>query len=503
MSFVAVVDSDKHKLIWSKAIISLAAISDSIRFCVQQDSLTLLAVNSARITHGQTTFKNSFFYEYTTNFDDVMEEGYDEDAHSYSFLVNSRHLAVLFKNLDVSDLNYVCFKINWEKKCPTPLKYKLLIEIRTKKQIIKKYQTSYQPIVMSDTNVILRYKAELVQQQEQSSEVLLETMDDKIKYLMMSQIIPKQFLDMIPATTEDFKIEIKNGKISFSGYTRQVMKDREYLKQPMAVTITLRLDELINSNVNCTDPNDYITTSINFRLKDFKNFIAFISSFNYNYPKNAVELEDYIELNSPAEEAYFEIFFKGKGDPVLFELLNYPHVLVQYIQITGDDTLDHNNNEVNEDVLKRPRFLLPVHSIQKTPAESLTQQETPPSPATTKPRPRYQHTGKYIPSKSRSSIIDNLNRNQEEAFQFTPSNNSQLNDSQLTHSPDTNDREVIGYSERRSSVEPSAKRHKPEQYDHDTDYLEDEEEEEKDDEDNLGPTQADGLKSIFNWNDTS
>lgn len=495
MSFVAVVDSDKHKLIWSRSILSLAAISDSIRFSVHRDVLTLLAVNGARITHGQVTFKKSFFYEYTTNFEDVMEEGFHREVPSYSFLVNSGHLAVLFKNLGVSDLNYICFKINWGNRCPTSMRFKLLIEIRTKRQIIKKYQTSYQPIVVSEVDIIAKYKAELAGQQQQSV-ISLENINEKIKYLVISQIIPKQFLDMVPTTTEDFKIDINNGKISFSGYTRQVMKDREYLKQPMAMTITLRLDELVNSNVICSDPNDFITTSINFRLKDFKNFITFISSFNYTYPKNAVELEDYIELNSPPEEASFEVFFRDKGDPVLFELLNNsPHVVVQYIQITGDDGLEVGD----ETALRRPRSLLPVHTVSKTGESSSEQSE---EVVVEKPRRRYQHTGKYIPSKSRNSLIDNLSRHQDHSFRFN--NDSQLRESQLTHSPESNDGEVIGYSERRTE-ERNAKRHKPQvEYDHDTDYLEESERENQQKNGNgaLGPTQVDDrVKSIFNWND--
>lgn len=41
---------------------------------------------------------------------------------------------------------------------------------------------------------------------------------------MIDQVIPKQFLEMVPASAEDFKIEIKSDRVLFSGYTKQIIK---------------------------------------------------------------------------------------------------------------------------------------------------------------------------------------------------------------------------------------------------------------------------------------
>ena len=90
---------------------------------------------------------------------------------------------------------------------------------------------------------------------------------------MIDQLIPKQFLEMVPASAEDFKIDIKSERILFCGYTKQIIKDRDYLKQPMAVTVTISLDELTDSNLLLSNSDqEPIRKQINFGMRDFKNF---------------------------------------------------------------------------------------------------------------------------------------------------------------------------------------------------------------------------------------
>ena len=382
MSFVGVIDSEKNKVIWSKAILSLAAISDHIKFIICPGSLSISAVNNAKTSHAEIVFKKTFFYDYWVDFSNIMPEGFDNDLEedmgaeidgsklSYSFVVNSKHLAILFKNLDAVDIDYICFKIHWSKEAQTNMKYKLLIEIKTKKLIIKKYQTSYQPVLKNQLTVSSVYKRELYDQQHKEGSGTVNERD-RVNYIMIEQIIPKQFLDMIPASTEDFKIEIKNEKILLSGYTKQIQKDREYLKQQMSVTIALTLEELLNTNLTAEDISDQARKCINFRLRDFRNFMNLITSINI--PTNGESNPDeYLNLNkmiSMPNEDYFEIFFKNPGDPILFELQNNPHILIQYVQITNDDEYElPENSRINKNGVKNSssKYVLHPHVIHKT-----------------------------------------------------------------------------------------------------------------------------------------
>lgn len=386
MSFVGVIDSEKNKVIWSKAILSLAAISDHLKFIISPDSLSISAVNNAKTSHAEIFFKKSFFYDYFVDFTNIIPEGFDNGIESgidselddsklsYSFVINSKHMAILFKNLDAVDIDYICFKIHWSRDTQINMKYKLLIEIKTRKLIIKKYQTSFQPVFKNQLNVSSVYKRELYNQQhrEKSKE---EPERDRINYIMIEQIIPKQFLDMIPASTEDFKIEIKNEKFLLSGYTKQVQKDREYLKQQMSVTIALTLEDLLNTNISAEANNEQGRKCINFRLRDFRNFMNLITSISM--PINTDSNNDeYLNLNnmiSMSNEDYFEIFFKNPGDPILFELQNNPHILIQYVQITNDDEYDlPENSKVNINGANNPqsKLALQPHVIHKVLSDS-------------------------------------------------------------------------------------------------------------------------------------
>ncbi|ABN66219.2 DNA damage checkpoint protein [Scheffersomyces stipitis CBS 6054] len=379
MSFVGVLDSNSHKTMWSRAVMSLAAISDHIKFIITKQSLSLSAVNSAKTSHGEIIFNRSFFHDYYVDFSDILPEGYgqetdeqlnndgvDSDSGSYSFLINSKHLATLFKNLDANNLDYICFKIYWSVSAPETMKYKFLIEIKTKKLIIKKYQTNYQPVFRNKVKVAQIYRQELqsTQEQEENTGSIVE---NRINHISIEHIIPKQFLDMIPATTEDFKIDVKNEKISFSGYTKQVLKDREYLKQPMSVTITLNLDELVSTNLSqLMSGEEPMKKCINYRLKDFRNFLNLIGSFSST---SVSEGDEYINLNKIDSGESFEILFKNPGDPVLFESQNNPHVFIQFIQLTAKDenTDAETTNRVSTEDPRKAKMALSLlgHTIHR------------------------------------------------------------------------------------------------------------------------------------------
>lgn len=460
MSFVGVIDSEKNKVIWSKAILSLAAISDHLKFIICPDSLSISAVNNAKTSHAEIVFKKSFFYDYFVDFTNIIPEGFDNGARndiytemddsklSYSFVINSKHMAILFKNIDAVDIDYICFKIYWSRDVQINMKYKLLIEIKTRKLIIKKYQTSYQPVLKNQLNVSSVYKRELYDQQhrEKNSE---ETETSRINYIMIEQIITKQFLDMVPASTEDFKIEIKNEKILLSGYTKQIQKDREYLKQQMSVTIALTLEELLNTNLTAEANNDQGRKCINFRLRDFRNFMNLITSISM--PTNTdSNVDEYLNLNnmiSMSNEDYFEIFFKNPGDPILFELQNNPHLLIQYVQITNDDEYDlPENSNVNLNGAKNPqsKLLLQPHVIHKVSSDA---NENISSNTRFSKSNKIQKTKQSIPLKMGKSPSNNDYSPPSNEL-FVPETESQT--AAIDYSPNYENEELITYGKRMS-----------------------------------------------------
>lgn len=321
--FIAVIDGRGNKQIWSKIILSLAAISDQIKFIVSSSTLSISAVNSARTSHAEVELEQAFFHEYNADFSNIITEGFSSEEQTYSFLVNSKHLATLFRNLDANDLSYIVLKIYWEHDAPTSMKFKFLVEIKTKKLIVKKYQTNYQPVLLDRVQIADIYQRELDKQQDIEVD---KSFLNRINVLSIELMIPKQFLDMIPSSTESFKIEVKNDKLSFSGYTRQILKDKEYLRQPMALTITMGLDEVPYNNLQGMPE---CRTCVSFRLKDFKNFMGLSSALNST--NQALKDND-------MHEPQVEILFRNPGEPIIFKPQNTLNMKVRFVQITSEDT---------------------------------------------------------------------------------------------------------------------------------------------------------------------
>ena len=142
MVFEAEIGLNKHKLMWSKSIASLSNIAEAITFTINKDSISLSATNTSKTSYAQIYFKKTFFNKLSVDFNNILPEGYDDgkqqkEKPSYSFLINSRHMATLFKSLDSSGMKHLSFRINWSRNAPINLRYKLFIEIHTRKLVVK------------------------------------------------------------------------------------------------------------------------------------------------------------------------------------------------------------------------------------------------------------------------------------------------------------------------------------------------------------------------------
>lgn len=316
--WVVVLKDTTSRRVWCRTVCALAAVSEGIKFVVSLNELCISAINGARTAHGEITFDHQFFHEYSADFSSITPEGYEEVERSecnglgsakrgptYSFLVNSKHMVALFRMLDLSDVEYICLKVYWSRSTAPLMKYKLLIEIKTKKLVVKKYQTAYQPVMRNRLLVSQEYK-------QQHSD---------ITYMKIDEAIPRQFLDMVPSAADDFKLEIRGHKVMFSGLKRAIVKDRDYLRQPMAVTVTLGLKDLLETNIS-SEESDLRRQQLEFRLRDFKTFMSLISSLSSS--DGDYDSEDGLS-----------VYLKNPGDPIVFELANISHVNIQFVQITN------------------------------------------------------------------------------------------------------------------------------------------------------------------------
>lgn len=423
MSFVAAIDNSKNIAGWSRAVNALAQILDQIKINITGLAMTLLAVNPSRTSSGEISFERLYFREFSFDTANISPVGYraDENDHNnlaYSCIVSSKHMVVLFKNLDAASLSYICLQLDCYEGVPRNKKFKIFVEILTRKMIVKKYLMNYQPVLPQDLRIPSLYKKQFD--------------SGNCRHLMMESNTMKSFLDMVPLSTEDFKVDVKQTKILFVAHTRQVLKDRELLKQPMLITILMAIDELMELNL------DGITSSINFRLKDFRTFITCCTSMR----DLAYNDDDLLP------EPLFEAFFKGNGDPVVFEHNSGP-VLVRLIILTA------GKGEPQEEDENRDQYVLQGHTIQKASDEPVARD-------------------RLTPVLSKGRLQSTTGRDREPSFE--PDFNS---------FPTSSMGDVVTYGKRGSTptTEAPTKRAKTKAGDADTDYSTSDEEAE------LGPTQ--------------
>lgn len=373
MSFVATIEDAENKVFFCKVINSLNQFSNSeeIKFTITNKNLKLSVFNRLRTSYGEVIIDKDFFGSFEFQSDGFYDEGLnveneedDETNISYSFLVRSRILGMLFKydaGVDSYKLS-VSIEDGYENQ--------LKVEIRNMNLIRKEYNPFYIPFKDEKLNISKEYKlalSKLLKNQYRDEENQEEI--EEINYLVISNSIVKSFLDNIGSNTEDFKIEVNLKKFSMTGYTKKVNnKEENLLKQSMAINISFRTDELIDFKLFNEGNND---KKIIFRLKDFKNF-----------------------LNLGQNNEIIEIWFKSAGDPILFEMNKF-NCKIQFIQITDSDENEHNNatkikklfkNDVNLESLRKPNrkvieepesLFVPVDDDNDPPVEEFEKDSSP------------------------------------------------------------------------------------------------------------------------------
>lgn len=247
--FTAEIDSDTNKLLWAKSILAISLFSEFVKISISNQKLQISGINQTQSNHGEITFQPSFFTNYSCDSPQTL-------------MINSQHLSIIFKNFDIT--SSISFSLRDHQ-------YKFLINV-TKKLIIKKYQINFQP-VESDINLIDNYSGKFGD-------------DDSIHRLVLDQSVVKNFIDMIPSQTEEFRLEINDDKITFQGFTKQILKDNSYLKQPMLLTISLNVDDRHLSGVR---------VEYTFKLKFLRIFINLIAKVDV-----------------------MEFYFKDEGDHISF-----------------------------------------------------------------------------------------------------------------------------------------------------------------------------------------
>lgn len=326
MSLTAATDQPKNISTFAKCCLTLANISGQICFSFSETALYLLAISPTKTGNGEISFHNSFFRDYACDTTDILKEGYNEKAKNYSFVISAKLISMLFRGLDSNTVNYIHFGVECKESTPNSRSYKLNVEIFTKKQVLKKYQIGYLPVEFVLTDIPAQYHQ--------------LHKDNSINHFSIEASIYKLFIDMVPLASDDFKIEAKLKKLTFLASTALTVKEVDYLKQPMLISVQMSVDDLILTSLGGT------TAAVNFRLKDFRNYINLITAL-----KRDVRLSSEYSNENPTIDTYF----LDPGAPIFF-CYQDAEVTVYLIQITADDNEAGIEERTNRLLIKPPVY---------------------------------------------------------------------------------------------------------------------------------------------------
>ncbi|ODQ79371.1 hypothetical protein BABINDRAFT_161777 [Babjeviella inositovora NRRL Y-12698] len=341
MSFLAVIENC-HKQMWARSLAALATISESIMFSVSEKGMALSAINLTQTSYAEIQFDRSFFKKYDMSFVGAsgapgVDSGFETENKlpSFNFTVYAKNLCIVFKKLD-TEIDYLLLQVEFRSS-------RLRCEIKGKNLIRRQYSWFFTPVQNSFTlNVQRLYRDRYANQKELG----VPSSREMIHYIKMEPAFPKHFLDLIPPSTEDFRLELTTpsgglhgAKLSLYGFTKAVMKEREYLKQPMSTTMATGLEGLMDHNCNqwletgSETGAELSPASATFRLKDFKTFMSICIA-----PLGTKGGTSAAELSPNSAENYLEVLFTSvPGNPILFETQKLSKVTVAFVLITDGE----------------------------------------------------------------------------------------------------------------------------------------------------------------------
>lgn len=283
--FLCEVDN-AHKPMFCKAVAALALLSDTVCFTVAPTGLTLSALNLAQTLSGEVHLDRGFFKRYVL------------PPAAQLFTVSARMLTVVFRHLD-AQVEFIALR---DLVSPPD---RLRCDIRTANLVRRQYSWSTTPVELPRVNM----GKDVVEQSR------LQHDAEQVHTLRMEPPFARRFLERVPAATADMAVEVAAGKLQFHGFTQAVMREREYLRQPMSIALTQAVHDTVGHNAS--DNTEYKAV---VRLRDFRTFMSLTTA--------PVSSSD-----SSAERLCFDVLVPVAGLPVVFQAAKHEAVRVRFVLV--------------------------------------------------------------------------------------------------------------------------------------------------------------------------
>ncbi|CAN3375342.1 hypothetical protein DIRU0_E04456 [Diutina rugosa] len=278
--------------VWAKAILSLATVSDHIMLKLSPGGIVLSALNQSRVAQASIEFAKEFF----------DKSFIYKNRKAVRILLVASHFATLFKSSNARNIDGLRLQISSFDS------QQILIAVKSNEKILKMYSASFRLIDSESDVMASRYKSLYNEQRE------LRNLSDesRIKLMSIDIRILNGFLATVPGATEELVIEILSERVSFTGYSRCILKDEDYLRSPMAVSVGLPIQDLAVCDVissGSLDIKDY-STRFSTGMKEIRLFIDLVTSL-----QNPMS-EEFEDLSAGK---LINVWFKSPADPIVFE----------------------------------------------------------------------------------------------------------------------------------------------------------------------------------------
>ncbi|GAV27271.1 hypothetical protein PMKS-000735 [Pichia membranifaciens] len=367
------------RALWTKAINAYHTISDSFKIVIFQGTdsgvdelgrkcfseVEFITMNKTKTTVLNISFKECFFKRFSIDGEIATDESEryrvkgnqftHNYAKSYTLIVNSQDMNILFKDCGVDAVSWKIFMLAGNEISHMVYSHKLFVEFDTRSGMKKKYSIAFRPgINMPDDRIHCIYLKTL-ENQKRRDEILEgaangdgelddanmfdDDEDERIHRVALNTLILRRFIQSFPPTLEDFQIGVApiEGTLFFKGFNRQQVtsKVESMSNRPMTLSIRMRLDQIVYNNIRDLGPegNDENKEKseeehhISFRLKNFKTFIQIISgnltmfndddTFGKSRAKAVESFEEGFTLGD--DDNICDIMFSKPGYPIIFE----------------------------------------------------------------------------------------------------------------------------------------------------------------------------------------
>lgn len=388
--------------LWTKTISAFNTISDNFKIDIVQGTNTgyndngdkchseilFTCMNKTKTTVLNVAFQQCFFRKFNIDGEigkfgtkDGSDNSHNNDAKSYTIIVNSRDMNILFKDCADDTISWRIFMLCGDEISHMVYSNKLFVEFETKDGMKKKYSIAFRPASVSYNNKIHFIYLQNLEHQKRIDDLKEfgngddidvvgdeEDEDERVHRFAIDTAILKNFINVFPPTLEDFKIEINpnNGLISFKGFNRQqlVTKNEAVYNKPMTLGIQVRLSQIIYHNFKEQKVmNDGIPDKIHmsFRLKNFKTFIQIISgnfsgfnnddgdNDNKSSNRNKTSTVYDGEISFGDREDVCDVMFSNPGYPVIFErryFLDGENELLECCSVTLTEVTDGESGKI-------------------------------------------------------------------------------------------------------------------------------------------------------------